>query len=207
MNTMEYIKEGQKVEIRFKISSADEIKLLCSVKEIHHDRIMLNFSEDALTFIDYLQEGYDVIMKIYTPFGIKVFYTIIIDSPDSGAFVVEFGGNYDELQRRKYIRATTETKLILRRPKVEPIITKTIVISSGSVRFYYEGTLKNKEPFECFLYLPNNIHSVKANGIIVRAEHLGKNEHLFMFTKIQDSDVAKINRKCIELNSAVEILT
>lgn len=198
---MQSIRVGQKAEIYFRVSTADEIKLLCSVKDIYPDRVQLNFPKATLTFIDYLQEGVCVLMKIYTPKGIKIFNVLIIDSPDTGVFMVEFGEDYDELQRRKFIRASVETKMILRRAPKDPFIVKTLEISSGAVRFTSNESFKNREPFDVFLYLPNNIRSVKAYGIIVRAEHLQKNEHLLLITRIQDSDVLRINRKCSELNA------
>lgn len=206
MSNIEDIKTGQKVEVKFKISSADEIKLVCSVKDIHADRLDINFPKGTLNFTDYLQEGYNVNVDIYTPHGIKKFNSVIIDSPETGSFMVEFGGEYDELQRRKYVRAQVETKLILRRVNRDPIISRTIEISGDSVRFYYEGHLQNKEPFDCFLYLPKNVHSIKAKGIIVKTEHIEKNEHLILFTQIQDFDRVRINRKCIELNSGEALL-
>lgn len=201
MSSIEDIKTGQKVDVRFKISSADEIKLVCAVKDIHTDRLEINFPKGTLNFLDYLQEGYNVNIDVYTPKGIKKFNSVIMDSPDTGSFVVEYSEHYEELQRRKYVRSEVETKLILRRAGREPIIVQTIEISAGCVKFYYEGHLQNKEPFDCFLYLPKNVHSIKAKGIIIKAEHIAKNEHLFLLTQMQDFDRVRINRKCMELNA------
>lgn len=197
---MDAIRIGQKTELDFKVSSGDEIKLLCSIKEIHNDRVVLDFSRDIITFADYLQEGEEVNMKIFTPSGIKLSDVVILDSPTTGNFIVEFGDDYKEIQRRKHIRAKIQTKLIIRRPQKEPVVTKTIEISGGALRFLTDEPFKNREQVECFLYLPRQIHSIQANGVIVKAEHLAHNEQLLLFTRIQDFDVARINRKCNELN-------
>lgn len=199
---MSEIKENQQVKLSFKTADGSEKDLDCSIKNIYKDRLSLNFPKEIIYYKDYLQEGDEVRAEIYTPTGIKMFEAIILNSPLEYDFVIEFVENFIEIQRRKYLRADLKTKVIIERPEKGNIVTSTLDIGGGGIRFLYEGVFEEKEKVNCLLYLPMYLNSIKASGIIIQDKHLEKNEHVMVFTKIDEKERDKIIKKCLELQSA-----
>lgn len=196
------IREGQITKLFFKTVIGSEQELDCSIKKVYKDRISLNFPKEIIDYVDYLEEGDEVHVKIFTHSGIKAFDAIIINSPLESDFVIEFVENYIEIQRRKYLRSDLNTKVIIQRGERGNIITHTFDIGGGGIRFYYEGSFALRETIECMLYLPMHLHSIHAKGFIIKDEHLEKNEHVMVFTKIEERERDKIIKKCFEIESA-----
>lgn len=193
------IRENQLAKLIFKVADGSEKELSCNIKKIYNDRISLNFPKETIYYVDYLQEGDEVAVKIFTPSGIKMYDSIILDSPLEDEFVIEFVEDYLEIQRRKYLRMELDTKIIIERKNHGNIVTHTFDIGGGGVRFFYEGLFEPRETVGCFLYLPMWLHSVKAQGIIIKDSHLKENEHVIVFTKIDENERDKIVKKCFEL--------
>lgn len=198
---MGIIKENQQLKLFFKVADGSEQGLECSVKHIYKDRISLTFPAETMYYVDFLQEGDEVNVKIFTPGGIKMFDAIILNSPLEYEFTIEFVENFIEIQRRKYLRAPLKTKIIIERSEETNLVTKTIDIGGGGVRFLYEGSFKHNETVKCLLYLPMYLNSIKATGIIIHEGSLKQNEHVMVFTKIEEKERDKIIKKCIELDS------
>lgn len=198
---MSEIRRDQKVEILFKDSNKEEVVLECSVRELYPDRLYLSSPVDVFSYGEFLKEGDEICVKIYTPTGIKMFNAIILDSPLGPDFIIEFAPNCTEIQRRRYLRANLKTKIIVQRNKRDPINTYTLDIGGGGVRFFYEGVFNNNEPVTAFIYLPKQIHSVQVRGIILKREYLAPNEYILVFTEIMETGVSRITKKCIELTA------
>lgn len=198
---MNKISINQNVEVCFKIADGSEIKLSCSVKNILEDRIYLNFPAEIFSYTNYLTEGDEVNVKIFTPFGIKIFDAIILHSPLERNFVIEFVEDYIEVQRRKYLRAPLKTKIIIERANKNNIITHSLDMSAGGVRFFYEGTFAENEFVKAYLYFNKMSRSIQLRGIILKAQHLPRNEHVVLFTHIDEFEREIINKRCITLTT------
>lgn len=195
------IREDQKAKLYFKAADDSEKEVECVIKEVKNDRISLAFPEKMMEYADYLTEGEELPVRIFTPSGVKLFDTIILNSPFESEFVIEYVDNYIQIQRREYSRMLLETKLIVEREDYDNVITHTLDISGGSVRFYYEGEFLPKESVGCLLYLPMQIRSIQAKGVIIKNHHLAKNEHVLFFTKIDERDRDKIVQKTFEIET------
>lgn len=191
------IREDQKIKLFFKVADSSEKELDCSIKKIYKDRISLNFPKEIVHYVDYLQEGDEVAVKIFTPSGIKMFDAIILDSPLEPEFIIEFVEDYLEIQRRMYLRMEYNTKVMIEKDKSN-IVTHTYDIGGGGLRFFYEGSLENRETVGCRLFLPD-LPSIQTQGIIIKEKHLRENEYVLVFTKIEENDRDKIIKKCFEL--------
>lgn len=199
---MSEIRENLLTKLFFKAADGSEKELDCSIKKIYKDRISLNFPKEIIFYVDYLQEGDNVSVQIFTHSGIKMFDAIILNSPFETEFVIEFVEDFiKEIQRRKYLRAELNTKVIIERTDYDNIVTHTFDIGGGGLRFHYEGTFEHLEVVGFLLYLPMLPHSVKAKGIILKNDHLPKNEHVLMFTKIEERERDKIIKKCFEIET------
>lgn len=198
---MGVIRENQQTKLSFKGKDGIEKELNCLVKGIYNDRITLQCSKEVLDNAEYLQEGDEVSVKIFTPIGIKLYDALIINSPLEGDFTIEFVEDYlKEIQRRKYLRVSYKTKVILLREKGN-IIVYTSDIGGGGIRFSCDTAIRDGQVINCMIYLPPQITSVKAKGVILKDEHLAPDEYVLTFTKIDEFDREKIIKKTVELSA------
>lgn len=193
---MKDISENQRAILTFKLDENTKKEVNCIIKEIQNDRISLIFPEDMMAYADYFAESTEIPVKICTPTGLKTFDTIIINSPLEDEFVIELSEDIVDIQRRAYPRASVDTKIIIERTDNDNIIAKTVDIGGGGIRFTCNGDFRPDEEVRVLLYLPFQIHSTKAKGVILHKEYLPKNECVIVFTKIEDQDRNKIIKNC-----------
>lgn len=194
---MDIIRENQLVKLFFKDAEGSEKELNCIIKRIYKDRISLIPPEETIDYIDYLQEGDDVSVKIFTPAGIKAYDAIVLNSPLEDNFVIEFVENYIEIQRRKYLRMDYEAKVLIQEGFTK-VVTQTIDIGGGGIRFASQAPFKPNQTVTCHLFLPD-YPTIQAQGIIIKENHLKENEYVIFFTKISENDRTKILQKCFAL--------
>lgn len=193
------IREGQKTKLIFKTADGSEKEFDCFVKEVQADRISLNFPRELLDYACYLEEGTELPVKIFTPTGVKAFDTIIINSPYESEFVIEFVEDHIQIQRREFSRVELKVKVIIERTGSDNIVTETIDISGGGLRFTYDGEFDFQEEVGALLYLPYAIRSIKAKGYILKPKHLPQNQHVLLFTSIDENDRDKIVKQCFDI--------
>lgn len=191
------IRENQLIKLFFKDAEGSEKELNCSIKSIQKDRISLNSPNDIMQYVDYLQEGDDISVKIFTPTGIKAYNAIVLNSPLENDFVIEFVENYIEIQRRKYLRMDCEAKVLIEVGR-EKVVTHTIDIGGGGVRFTSETPFEPNQTVNCFIFLPE-FSAIQAQGIIIKEKHLKEKEYVIFFTKIDEKDRTKLLQKCFAL--------
>jgi len=194
---MSEIRENQLTKLFFKDAEDSEKELNCSIKKVYNDRISLNFPKEIIEYVDYLQEGDDISVKIFTPLGIKAYDAIVLNSPLENDFVIEFVENYIEIQRRKYLRMDFEAKVLIEVGR-EKIVTYTIDIGGGGIRFSCENSFEPNQTVSCYIFLPE-YSVIQAQGIIIKENHLKENEYVIFFTKIDEKDRTKLLQKCFAL--------
>lgn len=199
---MGLLKKDQKTKLIFRLEDNSEHELECFIKDIENDRISLTFPPEYLPYAKYLDEGSEIYVNIFTPTGITAFNSMVLNSPLEPNFVIEYIDENTDIQRRDYLRCYLQTKFIIEKFNGQNLITQTVDIGGGGIKFYYEGTFKPDEHANCRLYLPMQISSVQAEGKIVYKPHLKTNEHLFVFTNIKMLERDKIIRKCFEMQTA-----
>lgn len=202
---MSDVKPNQKVKLF--IDSIDVI-LDCTVKYFDNDRIALNYGKKLLEYSDYLQEGDEVGIKIFTPVGIIVFDAMILDSPLEREFVIEYVESSPKIQRREYTRVPFESKLILEKGSKKIVIAKTLDVSGGGIKF---ETLNSEdhtafvpnEKVKITLYIPNN-RSVNTYAKIIENNSLPKEHHVLQFIDIDESERERIIKKTFELQMSIQ---
>lgn len=198
---MGIIRENQKVKLIFKLTDNSEKEIDCLVKEAYTDRISLKFPEDMMEYAEYLGEGEELTVKIFTPAGVKILDTIILDSPLEPEFVIEYTETSTDIQRREYVRVQMEMKIVLERENKKPIVTNTIDISGGGLKFYCEESFYPDEPVNITLYMPES-RAIQAKGIIIENNYIPQNERILTFTNIEERERDRIIKLCFEAQVA-----
>lgn len=196
---MGIIKEDQKLKISFKIVGGVEKAIDCTVKEVEKDRFAVAFPNEAFSYSEYLDVGEEVLVKLFSASGMGIFNAMVLNSPLEEDFILEYPSTITQVQRRQYPRANLKTKVIIERKNNSNIVTETLDIGGGGLRFMYNGSFNLNEVVYSRLYLPNEFYSIKGVGAIIKQPHLPKNEYVLLYSRIDKADREKVIKKCFEL--------
>lgn len=198
---MSEIREGQKVKVFVDTAEGSRKEFDCSIKDVHIDRLSLNFPDEILDYSEYVEECSEVFVKIFTPVGIKIFDAVVLDSPVEGNFVIEYVENTVEIQRREYVRTQMELKVLVERTGQKGAIAYTLDVSGGGLKFKLDEDFEPNESVKLTIYMPND-RSIQARGVMIQNPYIPKYEHVLSFAEIDENDRDRIIKKCFEVQVA-----
>ena len=196
---MSDISTNQKAKIFFDGENGIEMELDCIVKAIYDDRLALEYPDDAETLKQYLEEGTPIDVKVFTPSGLMVFESMVINSPDEDDFIVEYVEDAVVIQRRDYSRSPLKTKLTLELSK-EVFIASTIDISGGGIKFCSKEELEPEQVVRGKLYLRNFDTPATFEAVILDNPSLQPDEYTLAFTNIDEKERDKIIKTCFAID-------
>ena len=198
------LQEGQKIKLFIETDDNPAKELESSIKRIYLDRISLNVTDEILEYSDFLEEGEEFPVKIFTPVGIKCFSTIVLNSPPEEEFIIEYIEDASKIQRREYVRVALTAKiLVTRENNKEKIVAYTSDISGGGIKFLHQGKFEKNEIISLTLYLPD-APSINTKAIVVDNPHLKENEHVISFVDINEKERERIIKYCFMLQMNTE---
>ena len=122
------VKPAQKVRIGVETPSGQILQFYSYIKKIESDRLLLVFSESKAHLVKYLQEGTLIKISIYTPSGIILQDSIILNTPVNCEFEAEFGSKRllaslsERLsEKRISVELTDKTKAYIIEKAYDPI--------------------------------------------------------------------------------------
>jgi c-di-GMP-binding flagellar brake protein YcgR len=195
---MKEFQNGQKVKLNFFISDSRTESVICTIKWIEKDRIGIVFPENHDDIIRDLPEGKEVEAIIYTGTGIYVFDSVVINSPLEHDFIIEVPDERKKIQRREYVRASLNLKLLIGKDEDDEIEARTINIGGGGVRFFSSEKLEVNEIFKFSLFMPDG-RIVKGLSKVLYTLIQGRNIiSVVIFTDISESDRNRLIKLCFE---------
>jgi len=203
---MNGIQEGQKVKLKFNKADGSEQELDCLVSHLENELLYLKLSSDMSDYLQYLKEGEELSVTIFTPSGIKVFDSIILNAPDESDFVIEYVEDHEHIQRREYVRVEFYAKLLIEKAGVKPIIAQSIDIGGGGIRFLCDSLFDQNEQVTATLFLPAPMPFVKFQGVVFKHERLSGKQFVLVFTEINERDRDKIIKMCFEIQRSMTAL-
>ncbi len=191
------LQNGQRVKIKFETASISDIEVNCAIKWYENDRISLEIQQSGEKYIKDLPEGKELEVVIYTNSGIFVFDSIIINSPLESDFVIELPDEKKKIQRRDYIRAPINLKMVLNKNDTE-YETNTINIGGGGIRFVTQEKLDINDLWKFSLHLSESL-KITGLGKILYTILKGNNmASVITFTDISETDRNKIIKFCLD---------
>ncbi|MDD3150097.1 MAG: PilZ domain-containing protein [Candidatus Gastranaerophilales bacterium] len=198
---MAIFQQGDKAVIKFDISSIRHEEVSCGVVRVEKDRMILDFPDDKIKIASYLPEGKDINLLIYTSTGIRVFDSIVINSPFEENFIVEYYEETDLIQRRDYLRVDIDLDLILANSE-ERVKTKVTNIGGGGVRFLSNGHFMLNSQWDFTIYSPSWDFPVRGIGNVINTLKLnGQLQSVIQFTEINELERNKIIKLCFEIEA------
>ena len=193
------VKLAQKVRIGVEASNGQILQFYSYIKKIDNDRLTLVFSDSKSHLSKYLKEGNLIRLSIYTPTGILLQESVVLNEPENCEFVVEFSKSRKRIQRRKYFRVDANYRMIIEQMNsTYTVLTKDI--SGGGIRFICDSYLHPAE-VKAKLYIPEHRDAVVFTGIISQKPHFKENEYIIKFERIQDFERNRIIQKCMEIEA------
>ena len=104
---------AQRVRVGVETENGELFQFFSYIKNFSDDRLFLVFSEANAKYEQYLTEGKEVRLSIYTPIGIFLTTAIILNSANNCEFDVEIEHEPKRIQRRRYVRADGFYRMIL----------------------------------------------------------------------------------------------
>lgn len=197
------IRKGQKVKLLVNTEEGLKKEFDCFIKGVYEDRLSLDFPQELLEYSDYLEEGEDIPVKIFTPLGVKSFNAAILDSPYEEDFTIEYVESTNDLQRREYVRVPFTAKVFIETQDKRTVIAYTMDISGGGLKFLSEEEFEPQEQVKITIYMPDD-RSLQVKGVIIPNQYIPVNEHVLSFTEINEKDRDRIIKKCFEIQLAKE---
>lgn len=192
------IKKDQKVKLFLKMADGSQKEVDCQTKEVYSDRISLTTPPEVLENAEYLDEGEEFVVKIFTPTGVKIFDTIVLDSPHEEEFVIEYAAIASEVQRREYVRVPMQVKIVVQREgAAKGVVSSTMDVSGGGLRFTYNNELTPGEEVQVTMYFPE-IRNILVKGVVIHNDFLPDDVFVLAFTEINEMDRDRIIKKCFE---------
>ena len=195
---MKTLKAGQKVNIEFFDENKDVKSLDCEITVVEYDRLYLKSENQDINLLKCLNEGSSICVFIYTGSGIRYFKSIVLASPFDG-FVVEYPNEFENIQRRKFVRAKWENEAIVVRNKGESFKVETLDIGGEAIRFKSPKKLEQNEMVSLRLCIDKFMPSIIIEGRIDKKIHFDENEYLFYYVNINENNRNKIIKKCLEI--------
>ena len=89
---MELLKPGQKLSISFQ-KEDKLVEIMCVISEVFEDRLVIELPQYFMRYIEYLDVGCKLTVKVFSKIGTVDFNTIVISSPLEDDFSVELDYN------------------------------------------------------------------------------------------------------------------
>ena len=195
---MEELKKGEKLKIKFNISSIRSYEISCLIKWIESDRISLIYPENDQNLTKYLHEGKEIEVVVYSDKGVFAFDSIVMDSPFSRDFIIEYPEEKTKIQRREYVRAPIRTEFVLTKAEYT-VKSQTINIGGGGVRFTSDKEFKISDKWDFMLNLSkNNIIATGTGEILYSIKQDNNVVSVIKFLEIEEITRNKIIKICFE---------
>lgn len=196
---MNFLAEKQKTKI-VSDSGIDRLDVDCFVKKVFEDKLILGVSPVQKNDFSEFQEGYNLEVRVYTPKGILIFNSEVLEVSSSKELEISYNENETKLENtRKNPRYESECPITIFRPLQGNIESRLIDISVRGLRFYSDIPLDVNSEFEIMLYLSDTIGKIILTGRVLDKTGLPEGVHRMIIEKISYTDRQKLVDYCMSL--------
>ena len=202
---MKSLTSGIELKIEFLNESNKKESIKCKIRDCEFDRIILDYPEDSLSLAKNLKEGSFIFVFISLGSGIRAFSSIVMTSPLDGPFEIEYPQDYEDIQRRKYIRAKWLSKATITDERGESYKVNIEDLGGAALKFTADNRIiREQSDIKIYLPLEPFLPSIIIEGKIKKKIHFKEYEYLLEYEKISKNDRDKIIKKCLELQTSEE---
>lgn len=184
---MELIKVGQKLNISF--PKEDKIvEITAAISGIYDDRLVIELPQYFMRYIEYLEVGEPLTIKVFSKIGTVDFNTIVISSPLEDEFSVELDYNAMKLTPTEEIPMVEAVEVMNVIFGEQVFRVNTFEIATKYVKFYSDYSFEVGNEIECGLILPEKCGIIKFKGQISFVDPVYDNEFTVSYTMMTEED-------------------
>lgn len=184
---MDLIKVGQKLNINF--PKDDKIvEITATISGIYDDRIVIDLPPYFMRYIEYLEVGEPLTIKVFSKIGTVDFNTIIISSPLEDEFSVELDYNAMKLTPTEDIPMVEDVEAMNITFEERTFRVNTFEIATRYIKFYSDYSFEVGNELECDLNLPDKCGIIKFKGQISYVDPVYDNEFTVSYTMMTEED-------------------
>ena len=185
---MNLLKTGQKISISFQ-KEEKIVEISCTISEVLEDRIVIELPQYFMRYIEYLEVGCKLTVKVFSKIGTVDFNTIVISSPLEEEFSVELDYNAMKLtptEEIPVVNAVETLNIIMDDERLFKV--NTFEIATEYLKFYSDYEFQMNESFNCELILPKNYGIIKFRGTVIYIDPVYDNEYKISYENMVEED-------------------
>ena len=184
---MELIKVGQKLNISFP-KEDNIVEITATISGIYDDRLVIELPQYFMRYIEYLEVGEPLTIKVFSKIGTVDFNTIVISSPLEDEFSVELDYNAMKLTPTEEIPMVEAVEVMNVIFGEQVFRVNTFEIATKYVKFYSDCSFEVGDEIECGLILPEKCGIIKFKGQISFVDPVYDNEFTVSYTMMTEED-------------------
>lgn len=184
---MELLKSGQKLSIFFQ-KDANLVEIACVIADIEEDRMVIDLPPYFMRYIEFLEVGNPLTVKVFSKVGTVDFNTVIISSPLEEEFSVELDYNAMKLTPTEDIPIVNAVETLNITTAERTFKVNTFEISTEYLKFYCDCEFQLEDTFECELILPKNYGIIRFRGTVIYVDPVYDNEYKMSYSCMSEDD-------------------
>jgi hypothetical protein len=184
---MDLLQQGQKLGICFQ-KEEKLVEIYCTISKVFDDRINIELPQYFMRYIEYLEVGKRLTLKVFSKLGTIDFNGVIITSPLEDDFSVELDYNAMKLTPGEEIPTIEAFERLNIKVGNETISVKTIKISTETLCFYSDKQFKQDESFNCELILPKDYGTISFRATVIDVDDVYQNEYTVSYSYMNEYD-------------------
>ena len=173
-----FIEDGNKlIEIRSTISGLLE------------DRMVVELPQYFMRYINFLQVGCKLTVKVFSKMGTVDFNTVVIASPLEDNFCIEMDYNAMKLTPSEEMPVVDAMEpMLIRAGEENETSVKTFELATEHVKFYSDNKLNIDDSFNCELILPKDYGTIKFKATVTDVDPVYDNEYTAVYSNMTEDD-------------------
>ena len=185
---MELLKPGQKLSIFFQ-KEDKLVEISCIISQVYEDRIVIELPQYFMRYINFLDVGCKLTVKVFSKIGTVDFNTIVISSPLEDEFSVELDYNAMKLTPNEEIPVVNAVETLnITTDDSRFFKVNTFEIATEYLKFYSDYEFQLNESFNCELNLPKNCGIIRFRGTVIYVDPVYDNEFKISYSNMTEDD-------------------
>lgn len=185
---MDLIKPNQKLSINFQ-KEENLVEIICTISKIYEDRLVIDLPPYFMRYIEYLEVGSKLTVKIFSKLGTIDFNTVVITSPlEEDDFSVEFDEESLKLTPGTEIPTINAIETLIIKFDEYAYTVKSFEISTEKIKFYSDKTFDLGQIIECDLILPKDYGTIQFKASVSDIDEVFDNEYTATYITMTEND-------------------
>jgi len=184
---MDLLQPEQKLGIYFQ-KEEKLVEIFCTISKVFDDRINIELPPYFMRYIEFLDVGKRLTIKVFSKMGTIDFNGVVITSPLEDDFSVELDYNAMKLTPGDEIPTIEAIEKLNIKRGDEDFYVKTIEFSTESLKFYSDKEFKQDESFNCELILPKDYGTISFRGTVTDVDTVYQNEYTIAYSYMNEYD-------------------